>query len=102
MVIVERKFGAIDTKDSSCHGYHIINFPSYPYILQENVTVYGKFICFGEIVCDGNYLCPISIKYHYYASNGMDNITTPIYLHTVMNGNAKVNIYSVDYALLFC
>ena len=32
----------------------------------------------------------------------MDNITTPIYLHTVMNGNAKVNIYSVDDALLFC
>ena len=29
-IITEENFSTIDTDDSSCHGYHIINFSSCP------------------------------------------------------------------------
>ena len=34
LVIMEGKFGAIDTDDSSCHGYYTIKFSSMSYTLQ--------------------------------------------------------------------
>ena len=34
LIIMEVKYGAIDTDDSSCHGYYIIKFSSSPYNLK--------------------------------------------------------------------
>ena len=34
LVIMEGKYGDIDTNDSTCHGYYIIKFSSSPYTLQ--------------------------------------------------------------------
>ena len=46
-IIIEDKYGDIDTDDSSCHGYYIIHFSLYPYTLQADLSIYGKVISFG-------------------------------------------------------
>ena len=47
LVISEGNFGSIDAEDMSCNGYYTIKFSSYPYILQEISTVYGRVINYG-------------------------------------------------------
>ena len=41
LIIMEVKYGAIDTDDSLCHGYYIIKFSSYLYTLQEDLCIDG-------------------------------------------------------------
>ena len=55
MIIMEGKYGAIDTDYSSCRGYYIIKFYSSPYTLQEDLCIDEKFISSGEMVCEGTY-----------------------------------------------
>ena len=43
-IILEGKYGAIDTDDSSCHGYYIMKFYSYPYTLQADLSIDGQNI----------------------------------------------------------
>ena len=65
LIIMEVKYGAIDTDDSSCHYYYIIKFSSYQYTLQSDLSIDGKFIYSGEMVCEGTYFFPININLHY-------------------------------------
>ena len=51
LIIMEGKYCAIDTDDSSCHGYYIIKFSSSPYTLQEDLIIDGQVIYSGEMVC---------------------------------------------------
>ena len=64
LIATEGKYGAIDSDDSSCHGYYIIKFSSYPYTLQEELNIDGQVISYGEMVCEGNYFFSININYH--------------------------------------
>ena len=66
LIIREGKYGAIDTDDSSCHGYYIIKFYSLPYNLQPDLSIDGQVISSGKIVCEGTYFFPININSHYY------------------------------------
>ena len=66
LIIPEGKHGAIDTDDSSWHGFYIIMFSSSPYTLQSDLSIDGKVIYSGEMVCEGNYFFPININSHYY------------------------------------
>ena len=66
LIIIEGKYGAIDTDDYLCHGYYIINFPSSPYTLQEDFSIYGQVISPEKIVCERTYFFPININFHYY------------------------------------
>ena len=75
LIIMEGKYGAIDSDDSSCHGYYIIKFSSYPYTLQTDFSVDGKFISSSEMVCEGNYLFSININYHYYVLHQINPLT---------------------------
>ena len=59
LIIMEGKYGAFDTYNSSCHGYYIIKLSSYPYTLQADLSIDGQVISSGKIVCEGNYLFPI-------------------------------------------
>ena len=63
---MEEKYGAIDTDDSSCHGYYIIKFYSSPYTLQSDLSIDGQVISSGEMICEGTYFSPININSHYY------------------------------------
>ena len=40
LIIMEGKYGAIDTDNYSCHGYYIIKFSSSTYTLQANLIIY--------------------------------------------------------------
>ena len=62
LIIVEGKYVAIDADDSTCHGYYIIRFSSSPYTLQSDLIINGQVISSGEMVCKGNYFCPININ----------------------------------------
>ena len=66
LIITEGKYGAIDTDDSLCHGYYIINFSSSPYTLQADLSIYGQVISLGEILFEGSSFFPININSHYY------------------------------------
>ena len=48
LTIIEGKYGAIDTYDSSYHGYYIIKFSSLPYTLQVESSIDGQVISSGN------------------------------------------------------
>ena len=79
LIIMEGGYGAIVAGDSSCHGYYIIKFSSYPYTLQAYFIIDRKVISSGEMVCEGNYLFPINSNYHYSVLQITKSINT-IYL----------------------
>ena len=65
-ITMKGDYGAIDTDDSSRHGYYIIKFSSLPYTLQADLSIDGKVISSGKIACKGTYIFPISNNSHYY------------------------------------
>ena len=66
LVIMEGTYCAIDTDYSSCHGYYIIKFYSYPYTLQSDLIIDRQVISSSRIVFEGTYFFPININSHYY------------------------------------
>ena len=66
LIILEEKYGAIDTDDSSFHSYYIIKISSYPYTLQSDLSIDGQVISSGEILCEGNDFFPININSNHY------------------------------------
>ena len=65
LVIMEGNYGAIYADDYSCNGYYIIKISSYPYTLQAEMSIDGKFISSGEMVFEGTYLFPINSNSNY-------------------------------------
>ena len=90
---MEGKYGAIDTDDYSCHGYHIINFSSFTHTLQEDLNIDGQVISSGEMVCEGNHFFPININSHYYVLQITKSINTIVSLRKIINGYIKVICY---------
>ena len=68
LIIFEGSYGAIDSDDSTCHGYYIIIFSSYPYKLKADYNIGVHVICSGEMVCKGNYYFSININSIYIFS----------------------------------
>ena len=66
LIIIEGKYGTIDTDDSSCQGYYITKVSSSPYTLQEDLSIDGHVISSSEIVCEVTYFFQININSHYY------------------------------------
>ena len=66
LIIMKGNYGAIDTNDSSCHGYYIINVSSSTYTLQSELSIDGQVIYSGEMLREGNYLFPFNINSNYY------------------------------------
>ena len=93
LIIIERKYGEIDTDDSLCHGYYIINFYSYSYTLQVDLSIDGQAISSDKIVCEGTYLFLVNINYHYYALQKNKSINTIVSLRKIINGNVNVICY---------
>ena len=65
MIILEGKYGAIDSGDSSFHGSCIVKFSSSPYTLKSYLSIDGQVIS-SEMVCEGNLFFPINCNSHYY------------------------------------
>ena len=51
LICIEVEYGAINNNDSLCHGYYTIKFSSFPYNLQEDLSIDGQVISSGKIVC---------------------------------------------------
>ena len=66
LIIMEGKYGAMDSDDYSCHGYYNINFSSSTYTLQADLSIDGQVISSGEIVREGTYFFPININSNDY------------------------------------
>ena len=66
LIIMEVKYGAIDTNDYSFCGYYIIKFSSSQYILQEDLSIDEQVISSGGILCEGTYFFSIDINSYYY------------------------------------
>ena len=89
-IILEGKYGTIDTDDSSCHGYYIIKFSSLPYTLQSDLGIDGQVISSVKTVCEGNYFFSTNINSHYYVLQKTKSINTFFCLRTIINGNVNV------------
>ena len=61
LIITEGKYGDIYANYYSCHSYYIIKFSSYPYNLQADLSIDGKVISSGEMVCEVTFFQSISI-----------------------------------------
>ena len=48
LIVMNEKYGAIDTYDFYCDGYYTIKFSSSPYTLQSELSIYGQVIYSGE------------------------------------------------------
>ena len=55
LIITEGNYGAIDSDDSTCHGFYIIIFSSSTYTLQSDLSIYGQVISSGKMECKGTY-----------------------------------------------
>ena len=66
LLIIEGKYGDIDTDDSSFRGYYIIKFFSSPYTLQTYLSIDGKVISSSEMVYEVNYFFSVNINSTYY------------------------------------
>ena len=92
-IIREGKYGAIDTDNSTYHGYYIIKFYSLPYTLQSDLSIDGQVISSRKQLCKVTYFFPISINSHYYFSQKTKSINTIVSLRTIINGNINVICY---------
>ena len=75
LIIISVKYGSIDDYCSSCRGYYVIKFSSYPYTLQLDLIIDGKVVSSGEMVCEGTYFFPININSRYYILQKKSNNT---------------------------
>ena len=96
LIIIEVKYGAIDTDDSSCYGCFIIKFSSSPNTLQANLIIGGQVISSSEIVYEGNYFFPININSRYYVLQRNKSINIIYYLRKIINFNVKVICYDCN------
>ena len=60
LIITEGKYIAIDADDFSYHGYYIIKISPFPYTLQEDLSIDGQFISYGEMFCERTYFFSIN------------------------------------------
>ena len=60
------KQDAINTADTSTHGYYVIIFISEAYTLQNNTTIDREIITTGELVVKVQYLCSIPDSNNWY------------------------------------
>ena len=95
LIIMEGKYGAIDTDYSSCHCYYIIKFSSLPYNIQEDLIIDEKVISPGGTVCEGTYFFPININSCYYVLLKTKSINTIVSLGTIINVNVNVICYDL-------
>ena len=93
LIIMEVRYGAIDTDDSSCHGYYIIKFYSSPYTIQSDLSIDGQVVSSGKIIWEGTYLVSIIINYQYYYLQKTKSINTIVSLRKIINGNVNVICY---------
>ena len=45
-------YGAVDDDDYTCHGYYINKSYSSPYTFKSDLSIDGKVISFGDMVCE--------------------------------------------------
>ena len=88
--------------DSLCHGYYIIEFSSSTYTLQADLSIDGKVISSGEMVCEGTYFFPMSISSYYYVLQRTKSIITIFSLRKIINENVNVICYDHKDVLQFC
>ena len=93
LITMGGKYGAIDTDDSSCHGYYIIKFFSYPYTLQADLIIDGKVISSDEMVCEGTNFFTININYHYYVLQRTKSTVTIVSLRKIIHVNVNAIWY---------
>ena len=66
------------------------------------MSIDGKVIYSGEMVCEGNYLFQINFNYRYYVLQRTKSINTIIYLMTIINSNVNVICYDLADVLPLC
>ena len=85
------KYGAINTTDTSTNGFYVIIFTSGAYTLQENTTIDGKILIFGELVVNAKYLCSMQVDTNWYwnqqPNNHVITVPTRTILHTQLEGD---------------
>ena len=91
LIVVEVKYGEIDTHDSSYHGYFIINSSSYTYTLQTDLSIYGHIISYREMVFEGTYLFPVKNNFFLQRNKSINMI---FYSRSIINGNVNVIFYN--------
>ena len=89
LIIMEGKYGAIDTDDSLCHGYYIIKFSLSPYNLQSDLIIDGQVISYGKFACEGTYFFQISNNSRYYVLQKNKSMNTVFSLRKIINGNVN-------------
>ena len=93
LIIMDVKYGTIDTDDSSCHGYYIIKFSLSLYTLISDLSIDGQVIYSGEMVCDRASFFPININCCYYVLQKTKSINTNFPLRKIINGSVSIIFY---------
>ena len=91
--IMEGKYSAIDTDDSSCRGYYITKFSSSINTIQTDLSIDRRVIFSYEMVCEGNHLFTINTNSHYYVLQKTKSINTIVSLKARINSSVNVICY---------
>ena len=62
------KYAAINTTNTTINVFYVIIFTSEAYTLQDNTTIYGRFITTGELIVKAQYLCSIRVYNNWYCN----------------------------------
>ena len=71
----------------------ILSIFSYTYTLQSDLSIDGQVNYYGEMACEGIYLFPININYHYYVLQKTKSINIIVSLRKIIKGNVSVICY---------
>ena len=83
-------YGAINTYENPPNGFYVIKFISEAYALQNNATIYGKFISAGELFVKAQYLFSMQENTNWYCKQQPMQQTIIVPTRTVLHPRLDV------------
>ena len=91
-LVESRKYGSINTTDTSTYRFCVIVFKSGAYTLQDNTTIYEKIITAGELVVKAQYLFSMQIDTNWYWNQQPKHHVITVSTHTILHPQLEVNV----------
>ena len=98
-LVESRKYGDINTTDTTTNVFYVIMFTSEAYTLQDNTTIYGKIITTGGLVGKAKYLCSMQVDTNWYWNQQPKQYVITVPTHTILHPKLEVNSVTYFHAI---
>ena len=91
LLVESGKYVSINKTDTSTNGFYVIMFTSEAYTLQDNTTIDGQIITFGEYIVKAQYLCSMQVDTNGYWNKQPKNHVITVPTRTILHPQLEVN-----------